>query len=71
MEMYPGINLNALLPSIKIILGYLCWLIVAILLFVLFHHYGEFNYRILVLFRKFLREIRSEGISYNKPHQIP
>jgi len=55
MDMYPGINLNALLASIKIVLGYLCWLIVPILLFVLFHHYGEFNYRRVVLFRKVLR----------------
>lgn len=55
MSMYKNISLNALMASIKIVLGYLCWMIVPILIFVMFHHYGEFNIRRVVLFRKVIK----------------
>lgn len=55
MSMYQNISLNASMASVKIVLGYLCWMIVPILIFVMFHHYGEFNIRRIILFRKVIK----------------
>ncbi|MFL9833674.1 MFS transporter [Chryseobacterium terrae] len=52
MSIYKNISLNSLMASGKIVLGGLCWFIVPVLLFVLTHHYGKFNYRRIVIFRK-------------------
>ncbi|SDM61792.1 hypothetical protein SAMN05421813_11732 [Daejeonella rubra] len=55
MSMYQTTQVNAIMASSKIVLGYLCWLIVPILIFVLIHHYGQFNNRRIVFLRKIVR----------------
>ena len=55
MSMFKALNLNALMASGKIVLGSLLWLIIPILIFVFSHHYGRFNYRRIVLFRKAIK----------------
>lgn len=55
MQMYQSAMLNSLMSSCKIILGTLLWLIVPILIFIFTHHYGVFNYRRVVVFRKAIR----------------
>lgn len=55
MSIYGTTQINAMLASLKIVLGSLCWLIIPILIFVLTHHYGQFNYRRIILFRKIIR----------------
>ena len=55
MLLYRSLNLNALMASGKIVLGALCWFTLPILVFVLTHHYGQFNYRRVILFRKAIR----------------
>ncbi|MFA4870429.1 MAG: hypothetical protein WC623_19690 [Pedobacter sp.] len=61
MSMYQNLSLNALMASSKIVLGSLCWLIVPILVFVLAHHYGQFDYRRIVLFRKLIKGNPTKG----------
>ena len=55
MLLYRSLNLNALMASGKIVLGALCWFTLPVLVFVLAHHYGQFNYRRVILFRKAIR----------------
>ncbi|MBS7334313.1 MAG: hypothetical protein KIG88_12025 [Weeksellaceae bacterium] len=55
MQMYQSAMLNSLMSSGKITLGSLLWLIIPILIYILTHHYGVFNHRRLVLFRKVIR----------------
>ena len=55
MLLYRSLNLNALMASGKIVLGALCWFTLPVLVFVLTHHYGQFNYRRVILFRKAIR----------------
>ena len=55
ISIYQNISLNAVMASGKIVLGALCWFIIPVLIYVMTHHYGQFNYRRLALFRKVLR----------------
>lgn len=55
MSIYQSTSLNAMMASSKIVLGSLCWLTIPILIFVLTHHYGQFNYRRVVFFRKLIK----------------
>lgn len=55
MSMYGPMQINAVLAASKKILGTLCWLSIPALIIVLTHHYGRFNYRRLILFRKVIR----------------
>jgi len=64
MAIYQNISLNALMASSKIVLGSICWLTVPILIFVLTHHYGQFNYRRVVLFRKIIKGDSVKGYRF-------
>jgi len=64
MAIYQNISLNALMASSKIVLGSTCWLTVPILIFVLTHHYGQFNYRRVVLFRKIIKGDSVKGYRF-------
>lgn len=64
MAMFKTINLNALMASSKIVLGTLSWLIIPILIFVMTHHYGVFNYRRAVFFRKAIRGNSIKGYKF-------
>ena len=64
MSMFKTINLNALMASGKIVLGALSWLIIPILIFVLAHHYGQFNNRRLVFFRKLIKGNSVKGYKF-------
>ncbi|ROI13666.1 MFS transporter [Epilithonimonas hominis] len=55
MAIYQNISLNAVMASGKIVLGALCWFTIPVMIYVMTHHYGQFNYRRLALFRKVLR----------------
>lgn len=55
MAIYQNISLNALMASSKTVLGALCWLIVPILIFIITHRYGHFNFRRVILLRKAIR----------------
>lgn len=61
MGIYQTTQINAMLASSKIVLGSLCWLIIPILIFVMTHHFGQFNYRRVVLFKKVIRGSRIRG----------
>ncbi|HZH74374.1 hypothetical protein K8089_06935 [Aequorivita sp. F47161] len=65
MSIYGTTQINAMLASLKIVLGSLCWLIIPILIFVLTHHYGQFNYRRLILFRKVIRGNSIKGYKFS------
>ena len=65
MSIYGTVQINAMLASLKIVLGSLCWLIIPILIFVLTHHYGQFNYRRLILFRKLIRGNSIKGYKFS------
>ncbi len=52
---YGALQLSALMASGKIVLGVMSWLFIPIALFVITHHYGRFNYRRMVFFRKLVR----------------
>lgn len=55
MAIYQNVSYNALMSSSKIVLGSLCWLIVPILIFIMTHSYGNFNYRRVILLRKMVK----------------
>jgi len=61
MAIYQASVLNSVMTSAKIIFGTLTWLIVPILIFVMTHSYGRFNYRRVVLLRKKIRGNQTEG----------
>ena len=61
ISIYQNISLNAVMASGKIVLGALCWFIIPVLIYVMTHHYGQFNYRRLALFRKVLRGSSIKG----------
>jgi hypothetical protein len=65
MSMYQTTQVNAMMASSKIVLGYLCWLIIPILIFVLTHHYGQFNNRRIVFLRKVIRGNRLRGYKFS------
>ena len=65
MSIYGTTQINAMLVSLKVVLGSLCWLIIPILIFVLTHHYGQFNYRRLILFRKVIRGNSIKGYKFS------
>ena len=65
MSIYGTVQINAMLASLKIVLGSLCWLIIPILTFVLTHHYGQFNYRRLILFRKVIKGNSIKGYKFS------
>ncbi|MFZ2283718.1 MAG: MFS transporter [Lutibacter sp.] len=64
MSMYPTMQINAMLASFKIVLGYLCWLIIPILIFVLTHPYGQFNTRRIVFLRKVIKGNTIRGYKF-------
>ncbi|MEI6866299.1 hypothetical protein [Flavicella sp.] len=64
IRFYKTSQISAILASSKIVLGSLCWLIVPILIFVLTHHYGQFNYRRVILFKKIIRGNSIKGYKY-------
>ncbi|RRQ45728.1 MFS transporter [Chryseobacterium sp. SC28] len=66
MSMYQSTQMNAMLASFKIVLGYLCWLIVPILIFVMTHHYGQWNNRRIVFLRKIVRGNTVRGYRFSK-----
>lgn len=61
MAIYQNISLNAVMASGKIVLGALCWFIIPVLIYVMTHHYGQFNYRRLAIFRKVIRGSSIKG----------
>lgn len=65
MSIYGTTQINAMLASLKIVLGSLCWLIIPILIFVMSHHYGQFNYRRLILFRKVITGNSIRGYKFS------
>lgn len=64
MAIYQNISLNAVMASGKIVLGALCWFVIPILIFIMTHHYGQFNYRRLALFRKVLSGSSVRGFRF-------
>lgn len=64
-QIYGAAQINALLASYKVVLGSLCWFIIPVLITVLRHHYGQFNYRRLVLLRRFLRGDSIRGYRFS------
>lgn len=66
MAIYQNISLNALMASSKIVLGSLIWLIVPILIFILTHHYGQFNSRRVILFRKVIKGDSIKGYKFSR-----
>ncbi|MBT2556615.1 MFS transporter [Hymenobacter sp. ISL-91] len=65
-SLYQSLQLNALMASGKVVLGCLCLLFFPIALFVLTHHYGQFNYRRVVFFRKMIRGNSLRGYRFAK-----
>jgi len=61
MAIYPNTVLNAVMNASKIIFGTLTWLIIPVLLFIMSHSYGRFNYRRIVLLRKRIRGNHTKG----------
>lgn len=64
MSIYQSINVNAIISSAKIVLGSLCWLIIPVTIFILTHHYGRFNYRRIILFRKVIKGCSLRGYKF-------
>lgn len=64
MEIYKNISINALMASSKIVLGSLCWMIVPVLILVLTHRYGVFNFRRVILLRKVIRGNSIRGYKF-------
>src|SRR5690606_8658950 len=65
IAMYPASQLNAMLAALKIVFGVLCWISIPVLLLVLLHHFGRFNQRRLVLFRKIVRGNKVRGYYFS------
>lgn len=65
MAMYKALNLNALMASGKMVLGSIAWLIIPIIIFVFSHHYGRFNYRRIVLFKKLIKGNSIKGYKFS------
>ncbi|MCG2793664.1 MAG: MFS transporter [Weeksellaceae bacterium] len=65
ISLYQPMQINATLASFKIVLGYLCWLIIPILIFVLTHHYGQLNSRRIVFLRKVVRGNTIRGYKFS------
>ena len=61
MAIYQNISLNAVMASGKIVLGALCWFTIPVMIYVMTHHYGQFNYRRLAIFRKVIRGSSIKG----------
>ncbi|MHA6727315.1 efflux MFS transporter permease [Chryseobacterium sp. A301] len=61
MSVYKDLNLNALMASSKIVLGSLVWLLIPVLILVLTHSYGNFNFRRVILLRKVVRGSSIKG----------
>ena len=55
LAIYGTAQIGAILASSKVVLGALCWMIIPILIFVWTHHYGVFNFRRIVFFRKLIK----------------
>lgn len=66
IAMYPASQLNAMLAALKIVFGVLCWISIPVLLLVLLHHFGRFNQRRLVLFRKIVRGNKVRGYYFSR-----
>lgn len=64
MTIFQNISLNALMASSKIVLGSICWLTIPILIFVLTHHYGQFNYRRVIFLRKIIKGNSVKGYRF-------
>ncbi|QTY27203.1 hypothetical protein [Flavobacterium sp. CS20] len=64
MRIYQATQINAMLASFKTVLGYLCWLIVPILIIVLTHNFGQFNKRRIVFLRKVMRRNKLQGYRF-------
>lgn len=52
---YQSMMMNAVMNSGKIVLGSLCWFIIPVAILIIFHSYGNFNFRRLILFKKAIR----------------
>lgn len=65
MLIYQSAMLNALMASGKTVLGALLWLIIPILIFVFSHHYGRFNHRRVVLFKKLIKGNSIKGYKFS------
>jgi len=63
-SIYAISQMNAALASFKIVLGSLCWLMLPIIIFVYTHHYGRFNIRRIILFRKVIKGSRIRGYRF-------
>ncbi|MHC5202192.1 hypothetical protein [Myroides sp. LJL119] len=63
-NLYQTISLNALMASCKIALGALCWMIVPVSILVSTHHYGHFNPRRIILFRKVVKGNSLKGYRF-------
>lgn len=65
MSLYGPMQMNALMASSKIVLGTLCWMIIPILVFVLSHSYGQFNFRRVVFLRKIIKGNSVKGYKFS------
>lgn len=65
LNMYSSSQLNAMMASSKKVLGSLCWLTLPILIFVITHHYGQFNYRRVIFFKKVIRGNSIKGYRFS------
>lgn len=64
MGMFQNITVNALMASLKKVLGALCWLIVPVLTYISFHSYGKLNFRRVVLLRKAVKGKSIKGYKF-------
>lgn len=55
MAVFQNISINAVLSASKKVLGALCLFTVPVLFFIFTHHYGQFNYRRVIILRKMIR----------------
>lgn len=59
-----NISINAIMSSAKIVLGTVCWMIIPVMIIIFSHHYGVFNYRRAVFFRKLINGNSIKGYKF-------
>lgn len=64
MNVYQSSQLGAMMASLKSLWGMLLWCFFPIVFFVLTHHYGKFDYRRMVFFRKRLKGSSTKGYRF-------
>lgn len=65
MAIYQTTVLSSVMTSAKIVFGSLTWLLLPILIFVMTHSYGRFNYRRIILLRKGIRGNPIKGYRFS------